>query len=57
MCIRDRPGTAQGVAFGLDGLGWKEIVGSIAGDDTIFVAVRDEDDIYALAERIRALMA
>ena len=57
IILKALPGTAQGVAFCLDGLGWKEIVGSIAGDDTIFVAVRDEDDIYALAERIRALMA
>ena len=57
LVLKALPGTAQGVAFCLDGLGWKEIVGSLAGDDTIFIAVRDEDDVYNLAERIKNLMA
>lgn len=57
LVLRSLPGTAQGVAFCLDGLGWKDLVGSIAGDDTIFVAVRDDADIHALADRIRSLMA
>lgn len=57
VVLKALPGTAQGVAFCLDGLGWREIAGSIAGDDTIFVAVRDEDDVEELAEKIRTLMA
>ena len=57
LVLKSLPGTAQGVAFCLDGLSWKEVVGSIAGDDTIFVAVRDDADLIGLAERIRSLMA
>ena len=56
LILKALPGTAQGVAFCLDGLGWKEIAGSIAGDDTIFIAINDEYDINILAERIKNLM-
>ena len=34
-------GDANRVAVALDRLAWPEIVGTLAGDDTIFVAVRD----------------
>jgi transcriptional regulator of arginine metabolism len=36
--IRTAAGAAQSVAVALDESGWKEIVGTISGDDTIFVA-------------------
>lgn len=57
LVLKSLPGTAQGVAFCIDGLGWKEIVGTIAGDDTIFVAIREDVSLQNLAERIRSLMA
>lgn len=56
IVLKSLPGTAQGVAFCLDGLGWKQIVGTIAGDDTIFMVVRDAEDPESVAERIRNLM-
>jgi transcriptional regulator of arginine metabolism len=36
--LRTTAGTAQGVAIALDKARWDEIVGTIAGDDTIFIA-------------------
>ena len=57
LVLKTLPGAAQGVAFCLDGLGWKEIIGSIAGDDTIFIAIKDDYDLNIIAERIRTLMA
>jgi len=36
--LRTTTGTAQGVAIALDKARWPEIVGTIAGDDTIFIA-------------------
>lgn len=49
------PGEAAHVAVGLDRLSWPEVVGTIAGDDTIFVAVRDAKAQRALVARLRRL--
>ena len=40
----------------LDGLGWREILGTIAGDDNIFLATRNEEDPEAVAKKIRDLI-
>jgi transcriptional regulator of arginine metabolism len=40
VVIHTPPGEANRVAVALDRLAWPEFVGTIAGDDTIFVAVR-----------------
>ena len=40
--LRTTTGTAQGVAIALDKARWPEIVGTIAGDDTIFIATASE---------------
>ncbi len=41
LVIHTPPGEANRVAVALDRLAWSDIVGTIAGDDTIFIAVRD----------------
>ncbi len=41
LVVRTRVGAAQPVAFAIDESGWPEVVGTIGGDDTIFVAVPD----------------
>jgi transcriptional regulator of arginine metabolism len=41
IVLKTPAGEANHVAIGLDRLAWPEVVGTIAGDDTIFVAVRD----------------
>ena len=40
-CSTRRPGEANRVAVALDRLAWPDVVGTIAGDDTIFLAVKD----------------
>jgi transcriptional regulator of arginine metabolism len=40
--LRTTTGAAQGVAIALDKARWPEIVGTIAGDDTIFIATASE---------------
>ena len=56
VVLKTMPGMAQGVGSCVDSLDWAEIVGVVAGDDTIFVAVGDEYDPRKLAERLRDLM-
>ena len=37
------------------GMGWSEIVGTIAGDDTIFVMMRDNNAAVEFAERLKLI--
>lgn len=53
VVIRTLPGTAQAVAYGIDYMKWPEILGTVAGDDTIFVAVNNRDNIMVFIERLR----
>lgn len=39
--IRTRPGYASQIAYNIDNSGFECILGTIAGDDTIFIAVRE----------------
>ncbi len=56
VVIHTLPAMGQAAAIAIDGLEWPEIVGTIAGDDTIFVAVRNEKDVLQVADRFRKLM-
>ena len=40
IVVKTLPGMANAAAAAIDGLGWNEAIGSIAGDDTIFIAMR-----------------
>lgn len=40
IVIKTTPGSAQGVAASVDELGWPEILGTVAGDDSILVIAR-----------------
>lgn len=46
-------GAAQTVAIGIDHAGWPELVGSVAGDDTIFLATRGAKEQRRVVERLR----
>lgn len=56
MVLKVVPGMAMAVAAALDALGWTEIVGSIAGDDTIFCAIRDAQDVKPVMNRLSKLI-
>jgi transcriptional regulator of arginine metabolism len=56
IVLHTLPGMAQAAAMVIDGLNWPEIVGTIAGDDTIFVALHDGKQVSAVAEQFRKLM-
>ena len=53
VVIRSLPGTAQSVAFALDYMKWPEILGTIAGDDTVFVAVENKEGVVSLLKRLK----
>ena len=56
LVIKTVSGMAMAVAAALDALHWHEIVGCIAGDDTIFCAVRTSDETLEVMEKLRKMM-
>lgn len=56
LVIKTVSGMAMAVAAALDALKFSELVGCIAGDDTIFAAVRSVEETRALMERIQGLV-
>lgn len=56
VVIRTAPGMAMAVAAALDAFHFTEVVGSIAGDDTIFCATADVAGAKKLKKKIDALL-
>lgn len=56
IVIRTHPGMAQAVATGIDNIRSSDILGCVAGDDTIFVVVTNEEIAVSLGARIKTLM-
>ena len=56
LVIRTVSGMAMAVAAALDALKFSEIVGCIAGDDTIFAAVHSAEEADALIDKIQGMM-
>ena len=53
VVIRTLPGTAQAVAYAVDYMKWPEILGTIAGDDTVFVDLADQEGVQTLMNRFK----
>jgi transcriptional regulator of arginine metabolism len=52
LVVRTPAGSANAVASALDREGWEDVVGTVAGDDTILVVTRSKAACQALAERL-----
>ena len=57
LVIRTVSGMAMAVAAALDAIHFHEIVGCIAGDDTIMCAVRSVDDTILVMDKIKKLVS
>jgi transcriptional regulator of arginine metabolism len=55
LVIKTTVGSAQPVAAALDASHWPEVVGTLAGDDTVLVIAADKKKAHVLARRIREL--
>jgi transcriptional regulator of arginine metabolism len=49
-------GTAQPVALAIDSEDWPEVVGTIAGDDTVLIICPDPKRATHLRDRLEAMM-
>jgi transcriptional regulator of arginine metabolism len=55
VVLHTPPGEANHVAVALDRLAWPEVIGTIAGDDTIFLAVKDPGAQRSVVRAVRRL--
>ena len=56
LVIKTVPGMASAVCAALDAMDLEEVVGSIAGDDTIMVATSSKEDATSLKERLHIVV-
>ena len=55
LVIRTLKGGAQTVAAGIDWEEWPEVLGTIAGDDTILLILRDAAHLSSVRERLEQM--
>ena len=56
LVIRTVSGMAMAVCAAIDALEFEEEIGSIAGDDTIMLAAKDDDDAVSLMDKINKVI-
>lgn len=56
VVIKCHSGMAQGACASLDMMNCQNVLGTLAGDDTIFVITKTEDDARSLCEMLRKLI-
>ncbi|MBR6571532.1 MAG: arginine repressor [Clostridia bacterium] len=56
VVIKTMPGLAQGAASALDGMAIGDMVGSLAGDDTVMIVMRDTESATDFAVEVREML-
>lgn len=57
LVIKTVSGMAMAVAAAVDAMKWHEVVGCIAGDDTIMCAIRSVEDTSTVMDKIRKIVS
>ena len=55
IVIKTMNGTAEGVAAAFDELEWSEVVGTVAGDNTIMAVIRSKEQVAEVLSRAHQL--
>ncbi len=56
IVIKTYPGLANAVAVGIDHMNLPQVLGCVAGDDTIMMAVRDEESAKLISDQLHDLL-
>lgn len=56
VVLKTYPGLANAVAVGIDGMNMQQILGCVAGDDTIMIVTRDEEAARMISDRLHDLL-
>jgi transcriptional regulator of arginine metabolism len=57
LVIKTTSGSAQPVALAVDAEGWDEVVGTVAGDDTVLIITPDNKNAKKLQTRLEEMRA
>lgn len=57
LVLKTVSGMAMAVAAALDAMNFEEIVGCIAGDDTIMCAIRSVDDTHKVISKLKRILS
>ena len=55
IVIRTQPGAGAAVAFALDNAQWPEIIGTVAGDDTVLAVLKDKEKSRGIVAKMREM--
>jgi transcriptional regulator of arginine metabolism len=55
VVVKTPPGSAQGVARGIDQADWSEVVGTIGGNDTILIICHNESQAGRVERRVKLI--
>ena len=56
VVVKTLSGSANVAAEVIDNMNWTEVLGTIAGDNTIFIAVREKNDASEISSRIQRII-
>ncbi len=56
VILKTLSGSGNAAAEAIDSMRWNEVAGTIAGDNTIFIAARDEKTVPELMKRLTSMM-
>lgn len=56
VIVKTLSGSANAAAEAVDSMHWNDIVGTMAGDNTIFIAARDEKAVPDIVKRLSAMI-
>ena len=56
IVIHTIPGNAHALAAVLDNTNWDEVIGTVAGDDTILLVIKPKEAVPAVVERMTTLL-
>lgn len=54
IVVNTAPGNANPVAAALDQISWNEVIGTIAGDDTVLLVIKPLDAVAEIVERLNS---
>jgi len=57
LVVKTVSGGAAAVAYAIDGEDWPEVMGTVAGEDTVFVAVSGEGSCESIYQRLLDIVA
>ncbi len=50
------PGTAMGLGSAIDNIEWEEVIGSVAGDDTLLLIIKPKERTEELYQKLQELL-